>query len=71
VELAEQILNMPVKLGIPAGIEGLPVTIVNPEYATAVGLVNYGFRHGTGQAKRRGGLRGFFRKMEDWFSGNF
>ncbi len=71
VELTEQILDIPAKLGVPTGIEGLPENFSNPELATAIGLVNYGFRHGTGRQKARKGIRGLFKKMENWFSGNF
>lgn len=42
LELSEQILNLPVRLGIPEGLNGLNTTINNPSLATAVGLVRYG-----------------------------
>ncbi|MCX6825917.1 MAG: cell division protein FtsA [candidate division Zixibacteria bacterium] len=71
VELAEQILDMPARLGIPLGIEGLPQNIVTPEYATVIGLVGYGFKHGTGHEISRDGIRGLFKRIENWFSGNF
>lgn len=44
VELAEQVLGMPVRLGIPSHIGGLSDVIANPIYATGVGLVQYGCR---------------------------
>ncbi len=71
VELTEQILDMPAKLGVPAGLEGLPDNLRNSEFATAIGLVNYGYRHGTGRQVPKGGLRGLFKKLENWISGNF
>ncbi|SYZ72779.1 Cell division protein FtsA [Candidatus Zixiibacteriota bacterium] len=71
VDLVEQILDIPAKLGIPSGIEGLPENMINPEMATAIGLINYGHRHGTGKKRTKGGIRGLFKKMENWFSGNF
>lgn len=40
VELAEQVFDMPVKLGIPQGVNGTK-EIQNPVYSTAVGLVHY------------------------------
>ncbi len=43
-ELAEQTLNLPVRLGVPEGLNGLNTTINNPSMATAVGLVRYGNR---------------------------
>lgn len=41
VELAEEVLRMPVRLGIPSGVMGLNDTISDPVYATGVGLLVY------------------------------
>lgn len=71
VELAEQILDIPVKLGMPAGIEELPENIANPQYATAVGLVNYGFKHDVSPESARGGLKALLKRIENWISRNF
>lgn len=43
-ELAEQVFNLPVRRGIPQGVEGLVDALQNPAYATGVGLVLYGAR---------------------------
>jgi len=43
-ELAEQVFDMPAKVGCPAGIEGLDHIISNPMHATGVGLLLWGFR---------------------------
>ena len=40
--LAEQIFNMPVRIGCPTGIGGLTDIVNSPMYATGVGLVVYG-----------------------------
>ncbi|MDZ7261174.1 MAG: cell division protein FtsA [candidate division KSB1 bacterium] len=45
VELAEEIFDMPVKLGIPSGFTGLVDLARSPIYATGVGLVLYGLKH--------------------------
>ncbi|HVK37091.1 MAG TPA: cell division protein FtsA [Candidatus Kapabacteria bacterium] len=44
VELAQEVLGMPVKLGIPSGFggSGLAPEVESPIYATAVGLVMHG-----------------------------
>lgn len=42
VELAEEVFDMPVRLGIPEGISGLVDSAKNPKNATGVGLVIYG-----------------------------
>jgi cell division protein FtsA len=39
VELAEEVLQMPVRQGIPSGVKGLTGDLLHPVYATAVGLV--------------------------------
>ena len=47
-ELAEQILGLPVKIGIPSGITyaGLAPEIESPVYATSVGLALWGLKKG-------------------------
>ncbi len=44
-ELAEEIVDMPVRTGEPWGVSGLIEAVSNPKYATGVGLVQYGFEH--------------------------
>jgi cell division protein FtsA len=56
VETAEQLLGMPVRLGVPAHFAGLVDVVANPVYATGVGLVLYGM-------KRQG--RVFLRSRDD------
>jgi cell division protein FtsA len=45
VEMAEQIFNLPARLGYPQNVGGLSDVVNNPMYATAVGLVLYGARN--------------------------
>lgn len=54
-ELAEQVMDMPVRLGIPTGIGGLVDVVSNPIYATGVGLVLYGYKN---QDKKREFMKG-------------
>ncbi len=44
-ELAEEVLALPVRRGMPRGIGGLVDVVKSPMYATGVGLVIYGARH--------------------------
>ncbi len=44
-ELAEQILRLPVRRGMPTGIGGLIDVVKSPSYATGVGLVKHGAGH--------------------------
>jgi cell division protein FtsA len=47
-EIAEQIFDMPVRRGSPAGIGGLVDVVASPVYSTAVGLVQAGYRSRAG-----------------------
>jgi cell division protein FtsA len=47
-EIAEQIFDMPVRRGTPAGIGGLVDVVASPIYSTAVGLVLSGYRNRAG-----------------------
>jgi cell division protein FtsA len=44
-ELAEEVMGVPVRRGVPHGIGGLVDVVKSPVYATGVGLVIYGARH--------------------------
>ncbi len=61
-ELVEQIFNLPVRRGYPAGGGGLMDVVNNPMYATGVGLVLYGKRYGS-EGRVKNNERGLFGKM--------
>jgi cell division protein FtsA len=44
-ELAQRVLNMPVRVSVPQGITGLTDTLDSPAYATSVGLALWATRH--------------------------
>jgi len=44
-ELSEQLLDIPVRVGLPIGISGLVDVVNSPVYATGVGLVLWGARN--------------------------
>ena len=44
IQLAEKILGMPTRMGLPQGVGGLNDTVQSPVYATGVGLVIYAAR---------------------------
>ncbi len=74
VELAEEVFNMPVRLGCPQGITGLEEVMNDPSYATAVGLLLYGKEqinapHHIGRVRRES-FKGMFRRVKDWVVGN-
>ena len=43
-EMAEEVLGLPVRRGVPRGLGGLVDVVKGPQFATAVGLVMYGAR---------------------------
>ena len=50
-ELAEQIFNMPTRLGYPRNVGGLKDVVNNPKFATAVGLLFYGAEKEGGESR--------------------
>jgi cell division protein FtsA len=42
VDVAEDVLRMPVRVGAPTSIEGLADMVESPEFSTVVGLIQYG-----------------------------
>lgn len=71
--LAEDLFQLPVRLGLPRHVIGLADVIKNPSYATGVGLLLYGHQsHLRSQpATAYGGLKGLFSKTKRWFQGHF
>lgn len=72
--LAESIFKMPVRLGVPIGIEGLSDIIHNPTYATGVGLLLYGLQEQSAPLPAEltaGGIKGVLARMKAWFGTNF
>lgn len=75
-ELAEQIFDIPVRLGYPEGISGLVDVVNSPVYATGVGLVLWGARNKGVDlvASYQNGAGVFDRvmgRMKQWFSEAF
>jgi cell division protein FtsA len=52
MELARDVLGMPVRVGYPISLGGLSDTLANPAYATSVGLLHWAMRD-SGQQSRR------------------
>jgi cell division protein FtsA len=66
VELAEQMFTLPVRIGAPRGLPGLPDQFAQPEYSTSVGLLLYGARARRQVAVRPTSLVG---KLKAMFAG--
>ncbi|MFQ5854485.1 MAG: cell division protein FtsA [Anaerolineae bacterium] len=56
-ELARHTLEAPVRIGTPQGMSGLSDAVTGPAYATSVGLLLWGLRHGENVAIRTNGHR--------------
>ena len=77
VELAEEIFDMPARLGSPLNIGGLKNEVDNPRYATAVGLLLYGAEKDSeafeaypqSDVNKEGKMfRSLWQRMKSWFS---
>lgn len=74
VEFAEDIFQMPVRVGQPMHITGLKEYVQDPAYASVVGLLLYGkdARH---QLKKvadvRDSVGSFVKRISSWFKGEF
>ncbi len=55
-EIAEQIFDLPIRRGAPAGVGGLADHVGSPSFATPVGLVLYGQRNQIVEATRASGV---------------
>jgi cell division protein FtsA len=70
-DLAEQIFNVPCRIGYPDKVGGLVEVVNKPMYATAVGLVLYGAKQNTNSKKFRIRDTNIFAKVVDrmkkWF----
>jgi len=65
-EMAEDAFHLPVRIAEPKGLADLPEQVVQPEYATVVGLVMYGAKARRTAAQRAGNL---VSKLKAMFAG--
>ena len=74
VELAEEILHMPVRIGHPHQVDGLAEVVRNPVYATGVGLLRFARRNARehrADALSNGNTRALWHRMKSWFQRSF
>jgi cell division protein FtsA len=72
VEFAEEIFQMPVRVGEPLGMKGLSEYVEGAKFATAVGLLQYGKEHVISQlAMKNKPHDGVWRQIQSWFKGEF
>ena len=72
VELAEEMLHMPVRLGLPQRAGGIQEVANNPIHATGVGLLLFqGEKEAVVEKKGSSTAGSVFGRMKSWFQGNF
>lgn len=73
IELAEEIFHVPVRLGYPQGVSGFHEVSDNPVYATAVGLLHYGFQREENMLAQQQAASGssVIGRIKSWVSDNF
>jgi cell division protein FtsA len=73
VELAEEMLHMPVRIGIPQHVNGLGEVTGNPVHATGVGLLLWGsmIEHPRRPSLSAGKAGSFLSRIKNWYRGEF
>lgn len=71
IPLAEQMLDMPVRMGQITNFEHIPDEINSVQYATVHGLLLYAFHHEPVRSSGSGFLRNLLLKCERWISKQF
>ncbi|MBC7363183.1 MAG: cell division protein FtsA, partial [Candidatus Aminicenantes bacterium] len=67
-EVAEEIFDLPVRRGEPNYVGGLIDRVSTPDYATAVGLILYGYSQMQERGFARDKKKGLWSKIKDWFN---
>lgn len=74
-EVAEQVFDVPVRIGQPGGVGGLSDPTIGPPYAAAIGLALFGARYRPRPVRASTampvGAFAPFRKVKQWFAGMF
>jgi cell division protein FtsA len=72
VEFAEEIFQMPVRVGKPHSIKGLAEYVDDAGFATAVGLLQYGKQNiNTKRTSSKKGEESVLKRIQSWFKGEF
>lgn len=75
-ELAEQVFDMPVRIGYPREVKGLNERVKDPIFATGIGLVMNGIQRAESKTYKKKNIRSdhvtiLIKRMKDWFSSYF
>jgi cell division protein FtsA len=66
-DIAEQVFDMPVRVGTPSGFGGLTDSVKSPIWATGVGLIHYGQKNIDTLADMSSKQKDFFKRMIEKF----
>lgn len=72
LELADEVFELPVRLGRPQNVGGLIDVVNSPVFSTGVGLIQYGQRYREEQGMRfdEGSSEGIWTSVRRWFGGS-
>jgi cell division protein FtsA len=73
-KFAEEVFQMPVRIGMPQKIIGLKEYVLDPSYATVVGLLHYGLQANqlnSSERKQKESGSDVWRRLQAWFKGEF
>jgi cell division protein FtsA len=73
VDVAEEIFQMPVRIGQPVGITGLTDYVNDPSFSTSVGLLQYGrtMQHSQSNRSTDASNGNWLSRLTKWFQGEF
>jgi cell division protein FtsA len=80
VELAEEVMHVPVRLGFPVQLKGLDKEVNSPKFATTIGLLKYAQEHQHFRSAEadpeivednKSSKGSMFSRMKRWFSQNY
>ncbi|MBL6750150.1 MAG: cell division protein FtsA [Nevskia sp.] len=73
LELAEEVLEVAVRMGLPHQVEGVEEVTRSPAYATGVGLLLYARQQRPAgmRGPGRAGVQGLVGRMQGWLKGHF
>ncbi|MEW5795121.1 MAG: cell division protein FtsA [Candidatus Zixiibacteriota bacterium] len=67
-ELAEQIFDVPVRVGEVRGFAHVPDALSGPAFAAGFGLLMYGFANEPSAGRRGSRMRSWLSRLEDWIT---
>lgn len=72
VEFAEELFQMPVRVGVPLNVKGLAEYVEDATYSTAVGLLHYGGELiNTKNNNKNKASESVWQRVQSWFKGEF